>query len=60
MHGGVIPTMPYIATTNLSTVQYIYTYIHTVMCQWPRKPCGAQACYLHEPLTRRFQLVVSL
>ena len=24
MHGGVIPTMLYIATINLSTVQYIY------------------------------------
>ena len=27
---------------------------HTVMCQQPRKPCGAQACYLQEPLTRHF------
>ena len=28
---------------------------HTVMCQWPRKPCDAQVCYLQEPLPRLFQ-----
>ena len=32
---------------------------HTVMCQWPRKPCDSQVCYLQEPLTRRFQPLIS-
>ena len=33
---------------------------HTVVCQWPRKPCGTQVCYLQKPLIRRFQPLVSL
>ena len=33
---------------------------HTVVCQQPRKPCDAQVCYLQEPLTHRFQPLVSL
>ena len=31
-----------------------------VVCQWPRKPCGTQVCYLQEPLTHRFQSLISL
>ena len=31
-----------------------------VVCQWPRKPCDTQVCYLQEPLTHRFQSLVSL
>ena len=30
------------------------------MCQRPRKLCGTQVCYLQEPLTRRFQPLISL
>ena len=33
---------------------------HTVVCQWPRKPCDSQVCYLQEPLTRRFQLLIRI
>ena len=37
----------------------MYMYIKTV-CQRPRKPCGAQVCYLQEPLTHHFQLLISI
>ena len=31
-----------------------------VVCQRPRKPFGIQVCYLREPLTQRFQPLISL
>ena len=27
---------------------------HTVVCQWPRKLCGTQVCYLQKPLILHF------
>ena len=33
---------------------------HIVVCQRPRKMCGTQMCYLQEPLSHRFQQLISL
>ena len=33
---------------------------YTVVCQWPRKMCGTQVCYLQEPPSHRFQHLLSL
>ena len=38
----------------------IYRSRHMVVCQWPRKPCGTQVCYLQEMLSHRFQPLISL
>ena len=32
---------------------------HAVVCQWPRKPRGAQVCYLREPPLAPFQPIVA-
>ena len=45
---------------------FVYMYIHIMcmyiktVCQRPRKPCGAQVCYLQELLTHHFQLLISI
>ena len=31
-----------------------------VVCQWPRKMCSTQVCYLQEPLSHCFQPLESL
>ena len=33
---------------------------HVVVCQWPRKLCDAQVCYLREPLISTFSAYCSL
>ena len=32
----------------------IKKYQDMVVCQWPRKTCGTQVCYLQEPLSHHF------
>ena len=57
--GGLNPSLfksgegiaPLIATPMISK--------HAVVCQWPRKPCDAQVCYLREPPLTPFQPVVA-
>ena len=52
-----MPT-PSVETPSMSGKEKISR--HTVVCQRPRKPCDAQVCNLQEPLTHRFQPLVSL
>ena len=47
-------------TQGDSMVEHFNRSRHTVVCQRPRKTCSTQVCYLQEPLSHRFQHLISL